>query len=232
MDHRYTNKEKFYEQYFKNIRHELLAMIPESLKNGNLLEIGAGSANTLVYAKENGFAQKVYGIELCQINNSNQNNPILNGFIIGDVESLEFPYNKKYFDVIICGDVLEHLVDPYRMIAKLKEYLTDDGMIIISLPNIREYKTLSKIILSGDFRYTEAGILDKTHLRFFCKKNMIELLEDQGFTVTKIISSERCNTKRYLKQFRILKLVACVFKYILEEFITLQYYISATKNRR
>jgi 2-polyprenyl-3-methyl-5-hydroxy-6-metoxy-1,4-benzoquinol methylase len=231
MDERYTNKQNAYENYFLNVRKELLEMIPHQLKEGNLLEIGAGSCNTLVFAKENNYAKKVYDIELCQLENSNQNNPILDGFIIANIEEIKLPYSEKYFQVILCGDVLEHLADPYRLLNSLQKYLSDDGVIIVSLPNIRELKTLKKIVFDGDFKYTEAGILDKTHLRFFTKKNMIELLEDNGFQVDFVISSDRCNFKRYIKQLRLLKLFICVFKYIFEEFFTLQYYLLASKKK-
>ncbi|HIP12697.1 MAG TPA: class I SAM-dependent methyltransferase [Arcobacter sp.] len=170
MNNQYANKEASYEEYFNNIRVELLNLIPNNLRDGKLLEIGAGTGNTLIHAKENGFATEVHGIELCKITNSNQENPLLDNFIIGNVESLTFPYEKKSFDVIICGDVLEHLLDPYTMVEKPREYLTDDGIIILSLPNIREINVLKQIVFQGDFKYVEAGILDKTHLRFFAKK--------------------------------------------------------------
>lgn len=229
MDTRYINKENAYEQYFKNVRRELLDLIPTNLLNGSLLEIGAGSCNTLVYAKENGYASKVFGVELCKIDNSNQDNSILDGLIIGDIEKLEFPYKEKEFDVIICGDVLEHLIEPYLIVNKLRIYLKDDGVLIVSLPNFRKFSVLKSIFFDGDFKYTEAGILDKTHLRFFCKKNMIDLLENQNFKVIQVVSNEQCNLKRYFKSFRINKLIGCFFKYIFEEFVTLQYYLKAIK---
>jgi len=58
---------------------------------------------------------------------------------------------------------------------------------------------------------------------------MISLLEDRGFKINKIISSEKCNTKRYIKQLRVIKLINCLFKHLFEEFAALQYHISAYK---
>lgn len=229
MDKRYANKEIEYQQYFKNIRLELLEMIPKNLLNGRLLEIGAGSCNTLVYAKENLYASSVFGIELCTIEKSNQENNLLDGLIIGDVEKITMPYEEKYFDVIICGDVLEHLQNPYEMVNKLRFFLKDNGVLIVSLPNFRKFSVLKTIFFDGNFKYTEAGILDKTHLRFFCKKNMINLFEDNEFKVLQIVSNEQCNLKRYFKSLRVNKLIVCFFKYIFEEFVTLQYYIKAVK---
>ncbi|MBU1575612.1 MAG: hypothetical protein KJ869_00205, partial [Candidatus Edwardsbacteria bacterium] len=60
-------------------------------------------------------------------------------------------------------------------IRKIKRYLGKEGILIASIPNIREFKTICTLFFKGDFRYAEAGILDRTHLRFFCRKNMVEL---------------------------------------------------------
>jgi 2-polyprenyl-3-methyl-5-hydroxy-6-metoxy-1,4-benzoquinol methylase len=231
MDKRYESKQSTAELYFKNIRKELLDMIPENLKEGNLLELGAGSCNTLIYAKENGYAKAIYGIELCKIENSNQENDLIDNLLITDVEKTILPYKKEFFDVIICGDVLEHLVDPYEMVRKLKTFLKKDGVLIISLPNIREFNTLKTIFFKGDFKYTESGILDKTHLRFFCKKNMINLFEENGFEVEEVISSTKCVFSEFLKKKRIDKYLRCIFKKrFFEEFATIQYYIRGKIN--
>ena len=72
---------------------------------------------------------------------------------------MELKYPEGYFDLIILSDVLEHLVDPWGILRKLKKYLAPEGMVIASLPNFREFGTLSQLIFKGDFKYAEAGIL-------------------------------------------------------------------------
>ncbi|WP_455755654.1 class I SAM-dependent methyltransferase [Sulfurimonas sp.] len=228
MEHTYKDKD---DEYFLNIRKELLDMIPLELRNGNILEIGAGEGNTLVYAKENGYAKEIYGVELCKIENSNQTNPIFSDFIIANIEDSVLPFELEKFDVIICADVLEHLVDPYSTVEKLKKHLKDGGAFISSIPNIKEYSTLKKIIVDGDFRYEDAGILDRTHLRFFTKKNIIELFEQRGFTIEKIIHDEICDSKRYIKQLRLFKFIGCIIKNIFTDFFVYQYFILASKNK-
>jgi len=219
-----NNKDYIYQQ---EPRKELLELIPIKNRNGNMLEIGAGAGDTLLYAKENNYAQNIYGVELCKIENSNQTSEIFSNFIIGNIEDLKLPFEKESFNIIICGDVLEHLINPYTVLNKLKEYLTDDGVIIASIPNIREFKTMKKIFFQGDFKYEESGILDKTHLRFFTKKNIIELFKNQGFNIIDIISSNKGMAMRYLKRLRIFKLFLQIF---FEEFVTVRYFIIAEKN--
>ncbi|WP_457749107.1 class I SAM-dependent methyltransferase [Sulfurimonas sp.] len=210
----YNNKEL---TYFQNVRKELLELIPKSKRDGRVLEVGAGSGATLRFAKENHYAKEVYGIELCKLDG--QNEEVFDGFIVGNIETMELlPYEKDFFDVILCGDVLEHLVDPYSVVLRLKKYLKEDGVLIASLPNIRHFSILKKIIFQGDFRYEESGILDKTHLRFFCKKNMIELFTDNGWKLQYIVSNSNLigRTTKWINKF--------TFN-IFDEFLAAQYYL-------
>lgn len=210
------------ERYFSNARVDLLNLIPEDKKMGSILEIGAGSGDTLLYAKKNGFADKIYGIELCKIDNSHQNSSEFEQFIIGNIEELEFSFEEEIFDVIICGDVLEHLINPYEIVLKLKKYMKKDALFIASIPNIRYWRVLKEIVFDGDFKYVEAGILDKTHLRFFCKKNMKELFKKSGLDIQDIVSNI------YLGGGKTEFFNKITFK-TFEEFLTTQYHIVSKK---
>ncbi|MEP6747749.1 MAG: class I SAM-dependent methyltransferase [Bacteroidota bacterium] len=162
--------------YFSNIRMDIISVLPVNPQQ-KILEIGAGSGNTLSYIKENKMAAEVMGVELMNMAGSNQQNNAIDHFQIADIENESIAAPKEYFDVIICADVLEHLADPWMMIDKITNHLKSNGIIVVSMPNFREIKTIFKIIFTGDFRYNPAGgILDKTHLRFFCKKNIRQLL--------------------------------------------------------
>ena len=77
------------------------------------------------------------------------------------------------------GDVIEHLSYPWQALEKVKELLKPKGEIIASIPNILNIETISKL-LSGGFRYEKAGVLDRTHLRFFTKREMLKMFEDIG----------------------------------------------------
>lgn len=164
--------------YYLHSRHDIIKIIEEnSFKNIKVLEVGASGGYTLVELKKRNIASEVVGFELFKLPNTEQNNELIDKFIIDDIEKVkEIDFPKNYFDIILFPDVLEHLVDPWAVLTKLEPYLKKKGHLIISLPNFRELGNLYKIFLQADFRYTESGILDKTHLRFFCKKNALALI--------------------------------------------------------
>lgn len=212
-------------EYFSNSRVDLLELIPIKNRNGKLLEVGAGTGDTLIYAKENGYAKEAYGVELFKLENSNQLSSVIDGFYIANIEDCNLEYADKTFDVIILGDVLEHLVDPYKVIEYLKKILKDDGVLISSIPNIRYYKVIKSIVIDGDFKYTESGILDRTHLRFFCRKNIMKLFEDKGFNVDKMTSDFEKNSRKKGKKDLLNKL----FFGRLTDFFVFQFLTVASK---
>jgi 2-polyprenyl-3-methyl-5-hydroxy-6-metoxy-1,4-benzoquinol methylase len=104
----------------------------------------------------------------------------------GDLEatSFETAIAPASLDVILCLDVLEHLVDPWTVVKRLSPLLKTDGRLIISIPNIRNWKFIRKLLMNGDFHYRDAGLLDRTHLRFFVRDTAIELAEAGGLKVS------------------------------------------------
>jgi 2-polyprenyl-3-methyl-5-hydroxy-6-metoxy-1,4-benzoquinol methylase len=88
------------------------------------------------------------------------------------------------FDVVLCGDVLEHLVDPVPVLRRAVEHLRPDGLVIVSLPNIA-HVDVRLALLQGHFPYADLGLLDRTHLRFFTATSAHELLEQGGLTVVR-----------------------------------------------
>jgi len=171
----------------------------------------------LIALKKFNKAQYIAGIDIVDI----QEKKSLDRFIRCDIEenvsSLPFPEN--FFDVIICADVLEHLIDPWKVVKELKRYLKPEGYFIASIPNIREIKTMITIFLRGSFEYSDGGILDKTHLRFFCKKNMKDLFLEADYKIDKI--THNFSFKRNLANKLTLG--------FLEEFFVVQYLIVAQK---
>ena len=86
------------------------------------------------------------------------------------------------YDVIVAADVLEHLLDPWQTLSSLKSLLAPDGHIIVSLPHAGHLGVIAAM-LNDDFRYHDWGLLDRTHIRFFCMKNVIDLFQEAGLTI-------------------------------------------------
>lgn len=102
----------------------------------------------------------------------------------GDLESLNMDYND-YFDYVICGDILEHLRDPWKVLEKIRVWLKKGGRLIISIPNVRYWQVLTDLAIFGKWNYVEAGILDNTHLRFFTRRTFLQTLTQANFEIVK-----------------------------------------------
>jgi 2-polyprenyl-3-methyl-5-hydroxy-6-metoxy-1,4-benzoquinol methylase len=89
------------------------------------------------------------------------------------------------FDVITAGDVLEHLIDPVRTLSEMASLLGPDGYIVISVPHIA-HADVRMSLLQGKFRYTEYGLLDATHIRFFTYDGVKELAAKAGMAITEL----------------------------------------------
>ncbi len=110
------------------------------------------------------------------------------------------------FDAIFFNDVLEHLFDPAAAIRLSRKLLKPGGAIITSIPNIRHFPTLWELVVKGQWTYTDWGILDRTHLRFFTKKSILELFAGCDFKVEKIegINPYSGGTPRKWRAFKII----------------------------
>ncbi len=89
---------------------------------------------------------------------------------------------RRSVDAMIFGDVLEHTADPVKVLGMARPKLSDDGLIVVSIPNIGHFKVRLRLLL-GKFDYEDWGIMDRTHLRFFTLKTAQEMLRQAGFTV-------------------------------------------------
>ena len=170
----YTTKQL---EYFDGTRTDLISLIPKGEPLA-VLEIGASRGNTLVKLKQEGYAREAVGVDLFPFENSNQQNPLIDRFIVGDIEKAPLDLPEQHFDLLIFADVLEHLVNPWEILSSLLRHLKVGGMVIISVPNIREISALSTLAMKGSFRYNPlGGVMDTTHLRFFCRQDLIDMVE-------------------------------------------------------
>jgi 2-polyprenyl-3-methyl-5-hydroxy-6-metoxy-1,4-benzoquinol methylase len=208
--------------YFNIDRHDIFDLVPSD-SPGRVLEIGAAEGSTLVALKQSGKAREVVGVELVALPGGRQNRQEIDRFIIADVEQQSLDLEPGSFDLLICGDVLEHLRDPWISLQYLTGFVRKGGRVLVSLPNIRYWRALGKIVL-GDFRYSASGVLDRTHLRFFCRKNMIDLLGFAGLRVEHVEPSFR----RHRELSRDKRMNAITLG-LVEQFLAQQYIIVAEK---
>ena len=105
--------------------------------------------------------------------------------VTGSVED-ELPWPAGSFDTVLCYDVLEHLRDPWSVLAGLRELLRPGGRVHVALPNARHTSVWIPLAVRGRFAYAPAGLLDITHLRFFARRDAEDLVRDAGFEVTAV----------------------------------------------
>jgi 2-polyprenyl-3-methyl-5-hydroxy-6-metoxy-1,4-benzoquinol methylase len=105
--------------------------------------------------------------------------------LVGDVETMELPFEPASFDVVLCGDVIEHLRDPAAVLARLRPLLVPGGRLVVSTPNIANW-AMRLSLLAGRWRYTDRGFLDRTHTRLFTRRTLVETIEGAGYRVEQV----------------------------------------------
>lgn len=101
---------------------------------------------------------------------------------VGDVETMELPFEEGSFDVVLCGDLIEHLRDPEAFLARVRPLLRAEGRLVLTTPNVANW-SMRLGLLAGRWRYTERGILDRTHTHLFTRKTLAETLERAGYRI-------------------------------------------------
>src|SRR6266508_4394193 len=104
--------------------------------------------------------------------------------VVSDVEKIDLvsTFGDQRFDVVMFGDVLEHLVEPRAALARVATILKPEGYVVASVPNVA-HGSLRLSLLRGEFRYTELGLLDRTHLRFFTRETTEAMFRQAGYRI-------------------------------------------------
>jgi 2-polyprenyl-3-methyl-5-hydroxy-6-metoxy-1,4-benzoquinol methylase len=201
--------------YFSCPRSELIPLVPAAASR--ILEIGCGEGRLAQALRGSRPASdlEIVGVELCDAP-AKTAATILNRVMVGNVEQMDLPY-EDYFDCVIFADVLEHLVDPWRMLRRARKLLRRDGVIVASIPNVQHSRVLINLLL-GRFDYEQAGIMDSTHLRFFTRKSIITLFQSTGYELRRL--SVILGSKR-------VRLAHLVTAGLVDSFLTRQYLVVA-----
>ena len=134
---------------------------------------------------------RVWGVEI-DAESAATAAPLCEQMVVGNVEQLDLDatFGDKRFDVVLCLDVLEHLVEPLDTLRRLTRLLTPTGIVVASIPNVT-HAAVRLQLLDGKFTYTDTGLLDRTHVRFFDRAEVDALFADAGLTVTEQLEVRR-----------------------------------------
>jgi 2-polyprenyl-3-methyl-5-hydroxy-6-metoxy-1,4-benzoquinol methylase len=130
--------------------------------------VGCGAGNFSLRIRDK-LGGETWDIE-CQPDAAELGAQKLHRFLVGGLEDALPDLPLNYFDCIIFNDVLEHLVDPNAVLIQVQGLLTKTGVVVASIPNIRHWPEFVEYTLRGNWNYVNAGVLDRSHLRFFTKK--------------------------------------------------------------
>lgn len=168
--------------YHGGARKDLVEMSPRPIRCA--LDIGCAAGGTGAYIKEKYPKARVIGIELNRAA-AKIAETRLDTVLVGKFEEIDFEaagIRAGDIDTVIVADVLEHMYDPWSVLTRLQRYLSSDGQIIASIPNVRNLK-LMEDLAAGYWRYEAAGLLDITHIRFFTLRELRRFFHETGYHI-------------------------------------------------
>jgi 2-polyprenyl-3-methyl-5-hydroxy-6-metoxy-1,4-benzoquinol methylase len=167
--------------YFEQARPELVAQLPQQL--GRLLDIGcgAGGVGRALRARATFLAGVELDPEAAQVARQAYDQ-VLTGRVEDVLGSLDGP-----FDTILAYDVLEHLTDPGDLLRRLHQVAAPNALLHVSVPNARHWSLVRDLVVHGTFAYTDWGHRDRTHLRWLTRRDLVALLESNGWHVERTL---------------------------------------------
>lgn len=165
------------ENYYLAERKEISVLLPKQYSK--VLEIGCGKGG---FRKNLSSEHTYWGVEPVEaIAKLAENN--LDKVLVGTYQDIKDLIPNNYFDLVICNDVIEHIPDHDQFFQSIKQKMTTDASLIASIPNVRYIWNLWEVLVKKDWQYKSAGILDRTHLRFFTEKSLRRTLKDNAFSI-------------------------------------------------
>jgi SAM-dependent methyltransferase len=169
--------------YFGGVRRDFLALLPRDGR-ADVLEIGCGFGETGAAALAAGLCQTYTGVELVPQAAAIARTR-LTKVLEGDVERMELPLPAQHFDAVLMSEVLEHLVDPWTLVKRIAHLLKPGALVLASSPNVAQISVL-RGLLADRWDLTEAGVMDRTHLRWFTQTSYRRMFEDAGIRVDQL----------------------------------------------
>jgi 2-polyprenyl-3-methyl-5-hydroxy-6-metoxy-1,4-benzoquinol methylase len=188
-----SNLEKKPKNYYEYCREEMFPFIPDDVRV--ILEVGCGEGNFSSILKQKIDKSEVWGIEISEAE-AKVAAEKLDKVLVGSAESQIDQLSEDYFELVIFNDVLEHLTNPYNILQQIKSKLKPGGRIVSSIPNMRYFPNLFDLLWRKNWDYTDSGIMDKTHLRFFTVNSILKMYQGQGY---KVLQHQGINATKSIK---------------------------------
>jgi len=187
-----VRRELYPETIYEAANLPLLARVPRTVRR--LLDVGCGTGTLGQRVKEEIECQ-VVGITHSDLEAALASRRI-DQVLVRDLNNLELP-DTQPFDCIVCSHVLEHLYRPEEVLKQLANLLLPDGTLIVALPNVLFWRQRLNF-LRGDFKYTDGGLMDRTHYRFFDWVTAQELLTLSGYSIVDAVADGSLPLSRFL----------------------------------
>lgn len=164
--------------YHDLVRRDIFPLLPDRV--GRVLDFGGGVGATSASLRQSGRAEHAVLFDQVAENALTQIDAAV-ALDLNDIGQMRAALDRHGpFDTVLCLDILEHLTDPWAVVRCLHEAIKPGGVMIVSLPNVNHLSVVGPLVLQGQFKYAEAGILDRTHLRWFTEASAVELATCSG----------------------------------------------------
>jgi len=201
--------------YYEWLRSDVISAVPADAKT--ILSVGCAAGRTEAELVKRGV--KVVGVEINPDAAKIARERGLN-ILEGDASEIDVDVAGGFYDCLIYADVLEHLPDPLSVLQRHVASLKESGTVIVSVPNFRHYSVLRQLFVHGHVRYTDAGILDRTHLRITTGKMVLEWFKLAGLRTTFL---------KYVIEGRRHRLISAASLGLLREFMASQIFAVGRK---
>ncbi|HYG89070.1 MAG TPA: class I SAM-dependent methyltransferase [Azospirillum sp.] len=175
-----------FERYYGRANPDLAAALPDAASV--IVEVGCGAGALGALYKARHPQCRYLGIE-ANPEAAARARDHMDGILVGDIESLDAEGIGRFVggpvDCFVYGDVLEHLRDPWQIVRAHAGLLSEDGIMVASIPNA-QYWVLIELLLHGAWDYRDSGPLDRGHLRWFTLPGIQRLFEENGLFIHKI----------------------------------------------